>query len=206
MRRRLRRPLMSEPPPKPAGDDPGPPVLHRGKPADVSREHAAEPPAETAPSTAAPAAAPAPAPRTEAAENVTLPPAYREADEVPVPESRPQPGDNLVRKAAAAAFDFTEGLPNYVCQFFGGMIWAVGMTLNIAASGQASPAVAYGLGQGATLVAALWGVFVRREFRNAPRGTKPLLTLMFLCFIVGWALVIVSRLNLIHHSLGPLPK
>ncbi|MFZ1933409.1 MAG: hypothetical protein WCB27_17785 [Thermoguttaceae bacterium] len=90
--------------------------------------------------------------------------------------------------------------------FFGGMIWAVGMTLNIAASGQASPAVAYGLGQGATLVAALWGVFVWREFRNAPRGTKPLLTLMFLCFIVGLALVIVSRLNLIHHSLGSLPK
>jgi len=105
-----------EPPPKPAGDDPGPPVLHRGKPADASREHAAEPPAEAAPSTAAPAAAPAPAPRTEAAENVTPPPAYREADEVPVPESRPQPGDDLVRKAAAAAFDFTEGLPNYVCQ------------------------------------------------------------------------------------------
>ena len=69
------------------------------------------------------------------------------------------------------------------------------MTLNIAASGQASPAVAYGLGQGATMVAALWGVFVWREFRNAPRGTKPLLALMFVCFIVGLGLVIVSKLS-----------
>lgn len=77
----------------------------------------------------------------------------------------------------------------------GGMIWAVGMTLNIAASGQASPAVAYGLGQGATMVAALWGVFVWREFRNAPRGTTPLLGLMFVLFITGLGLVIVSRLG-----------
>lgn len=77
----------------------------------------------------------------------------------------------------------------------GGMIWAVGMTLNIAASGQVSPAVSYGLGQGATMVAALWGVFVWREFRNAPRGTTPLLTLMFILFIAGLGLVIVSRLN-----------
>lgn len=75
----------------------------------------------------------------------------------------------------------------------GGMIWAVGMTLNIAASGQASPAVAYGLGQGATMVAALWGVFVWREFRDAPRGTTPLLALMFILFIIGLGMVIVSK-------------
>jgi glucose uptake protein len=77
----------------------------------------------------------------------------------------------------------------------GGMIWAVGMTLNIAASGQVSPAVSYGLGQGATMVAALWGVFVWREFRDAPRGTTPLLFLMFVLFVAGLALVIVSRLQ-----------
>jgi glucose uptake protein len=98
--------------------------------------------------------------------------------------------------------DYFKGVAkDHLCGVLGGMIWAVGMTLNIAASGQASPAVAYGLGQGATMVAALWGVFVWREFRDAPRGTKPLLTLMFICFIIGLALVIVSRLNLIHYGL-----
>ena len=50
----------------------------------------------------------------------------------------------------------------------GGMIWAVGMTLSIVAAGKASFAVSYGLGQGATMVAALWGVFIWREFREAP--------------------------------------
>ncbi len=86
----------------------------------------------------------------------------------------------------------------------GGVIWAIGMTLNIAASGQASAAVAYGLGQGATMVAALWGVFVWREFRDAPRGTKPLLAAMFLCFIVGLGLVIASKAESPNKS--PLPS
>jgi len=77
----------------------------------------------------------------------------------------------------------------------GGMIWAVGTTLNLVASDQASPAVSYGLGQGATMVAALWGVFVWREFRSAPRGTTRLLAMMFVLFIAGLGLVIVSRMG-----------
>ncbi len=76
----------------------------------------------------------------------------------------------------------------------GGMIWAVGMTLSIVAAGKASFAVSYGLGQGATMVAAFWGVFIWREFRDAPRGTGRLLGLMFAGYIVGLALVIISRL------------
>ena len=51
----------------------------------------------------------------------------------------------------------------------GGMIWAVGMTFSIIAFGRAGPAISYGLGQGATLVAALWGVFIWQEFQEAPR-------------------------------------
>jgi glucose uptake protein len=101
---------------------------------------------------------------------------------------------------------FKGAAKDHLWGLFGGVIWGVGMTLNIAASGRASAAVAYGLGQGATLVAALWGVFVWREFRTAPRGTKPLLTLMFLCFIVGLGLVIASKMDLIHHAAGALPK
>ena len=75
----------------------------------------------------------------------------------------------------------------------GGMIWAVGMMLSIVAAGKASFAVSYGLGQGATMVAAFWGVFIWREFRDAPRGTGRLLGLMFAAYIAGLALVIISR-------------
>jgi glucose uptake protein len=74
----------------------------------------------------------------------------------------------------------------------GGMIWAVGMTLSIIAFGVAGPAISYGLGQGATMVAAAWGVFVWREFAAAPPGTASLLTLMFVCFIAGLGLIIAS--------------
>jgi glucose uptake protein len=76
----------------------------------------------------------------------------------------------------------------------GGVIWAIGMTLSIVAAGKASFAISYGLGQGATMIAAFWGVFIWREFRTAPRGTGRLLTLMFAGYIIGLALVIVSRL------------
>lgn len=75
----------------------------------------------------------------------------------------------------------------------GGMIWSVGMTFSIIAAGIAGFPISYGLGQGATLVAALWGVFIWREFREAPTGTNRLLGLMFAGYVVGLALIIVAR-------------
>jgi glucose uptake protein len=75
----------------------------------------------------------------------------------------------------------------------GGMIWNLGMSLSIIASGVAGFAISYGLGQGATLVAALWGVFIWKEFKGAPEGTNRLLTLMFASFVVGLALIVAAR-------------
>ncbi|WP_372948202.1 GRP family sugar transporter [Mariniphaga sp.] len=75
----------------------------------------------------------------------------------------------------------------------GGAIWSLGMTLNIIAAEQAGFAISYGLGQGATLIAALWGVFIWKEFKGA-KGVKGLLTAMFLFFVVGLTLIIVARL------------
>lgn len=74
----------------------------------------------------------------------------------------------------------------------GGMIWALGMTLSIIAFGVAGPAIAYGLGQGATMVAAAWGVFVWREFAAAPAGTSTLIAAMFACFLAGLGLIIAA--------------
>ena len=75
----------------------------------------------------------------------------------------------------------------------GGMIWNVGMSLNIIASPKAGPAISYGLGQGATLIAALWGVFIWKEFKSAPQGTNRLLGAMFVSYIVGLALIIAAK-------------
>lgn len=68
---------------------------------------------------------------------------------------------------------------------FGGIIWGIGNSLNLIAAGKAGPAISYGLGQGATLVAALWGVFIWKEFKNSPKGTGGMLAVMFILFVVG---------------------
>ena len=89
---------------------------------------------------------------------------------------------------------FRSSFKEHFWGWIGGAIWAVGMTLNVIASGVASPAISYGLGQGATLVAAIWGVFIWREFREAPKGTGKLLFVMFLCFVAGIGLIIAARM------------
>ena len=76
--------------------------------------------------------------------------------------------------------------------FLGGIIWCIGMSLNIIAAGKAGYAISYGLGQGATLIAALWGVFIWKEFKDASRGTNMLLALMFICFVIGLGLVVFA--------------
>jgi glucose uptake protein len=73
------------------------------------------------------------------------------------------------------------------------MIWSVGMMFSIIAAGKTSFAISYGLGQGATLVAALWGVFIWREFREASKGTNPLIALMFAGYVVGLGLIIIAK-------------
>jgi glucose uptake protein len=89
---------------------------------------------------------------------------------------------------------FSGAAQDHLWGIVGGCIWAVGMSLNIVAAGVAGPPVAYGLGQGATLVAAIWGVFIWREFRTARDGTNLLLALMFLSYIIGLMFVIIARL------------
>lgn len=89
---------------------------------------------------------------------------------------------------------FRKGTPwLHIVGILGGAIWGVGMSLSIIASGTAGPAISYGLGQGATMVAALWGVFIWREFKSAPKGTNNLLTAMFVFFVLGLGLIIYAR-------------
>jgi len=75
----------------------------------------------------------------------------------------------------------------------GGIIWGLGMAFSLIASGRAGFAISYGLGQGATMIAAFWGVFIWREFRAAPVGTAKLLAAMFACFLGGLALIVLAR-------------
>lgn len=65
----------------------------------------------------------------------------------------------------------------------------IALGLNVVASGVAGPAISYALGQGATLIAALWGVFIWREFRSAPAGTNRLVAAMLSAYALGIVLI-----------------
>ncbi len=87
---------------------------------------------------------------------------------------------------------FKGNLPIHLVGVLGGVIWGIGNSLNLIAAGKAGAAISYGLGQGATLVAALWGVFIWKEFKDSPKGTNGMLALMFLLFVSGIVLIIYA--------------
>lgn len=92
---------------------------------------------------------------------------------------------------------YAGGMKEHLSGILGGMIWGTGMTLSLIAGTVAlvGPAVSYAIGQGATMVSAIWGVFIWREFADAPNKAKKLLPLMFILFLAGLGLVAVAPLN-----------
>ncbi len=82
----------------------------------------------------------------------------------------------------------------HVIGILGGIIWCIGMSLSIISGEKAGFAISYGLGQGATMVAAAWGVFIWKEFEGVAQKTQNKIWMMFLFFIVGLGLIIYSRL------------
>jgi glucose uptake protein len=91
---------------------------------------------------------------------------------------------------------FTNGTTRqHLLGILGGLIFNTGFLFNLIASDKAGPAISYGLGQGATMIGAAWGVFVFKEFAGAPKGTNKMLAAMFVLFIVGLGMIVIARLN-----------
>jgi glucose uptake protein len=84
---------------------------------------------------------------------------------------------------------FRGGARLHAIGILGGCIWMAALSTNVIASSVAGPAVSYALGQGATLVAAIWGLFIWREFRAAPAGTDKYLGLMLAGYTIGLILI-----------------
>jgi glucose uptake protein len=81
----------------------------------------------------------------------------------------------------------------------GGIMWMAGTLSNFVAASasrqlQVGPAISYAIGQGATMVGALWGVLVWKEFAGGGRRVNWLLALMFLLFLTGLGAVSVAPL------------
>jgi glucose uptake protein len=98
----------------------------------------------------------------------------------------------LVGKPTSYAAYFKGRFATHLVGILGGLIWGLGNSLNLIAAGKAGPAISYGLGQGATLVAAMWGVFIWKEFSHASAQTRSMITAMFILFIAGLGLLIYA--------------
>ena len=90
---------------------------------------------------------------------------------------------------------FKGNAKTHLVGMLGGAIWCLGTAFSYIASGKAGAAISYALGQGAPMVAAIWGVFVWKEFKGAGKGVNRLLVMMFCLFIAGLGFIIASGGN-----------
>jgi glucose uptake protein len=76
----------------------------------------------------------------------------------------------------------------------GGLIWGVGTIANFVASyvPMIGPATSFSMGEGNTMISALWGVLVWKEFRGAGARVRLYLVLMFLFFLLGLTSIALS--------------
>ncbi len=90
---------------------------------------------------------------------------------------------------------FDGNFRSHLSGIIGGMIWALGTSLSLLAANKAGYAISFGLGQGATMIGAFWGVFIWKEFKGASKPVNTLLAFMFLLFTAGLALIIMAGNN-----------
>jgi glucose uptake protein len=68
-----------------------------------------------------------------------------------------------------------------------GAVWGIGTICSFVASyvPMIGPATSFSLGEGNTMISAIWGIFVWKEFDGAGNQVKILLAMMFLFFVLG---------------------
>ena len=75
----------------------------------------------------------------------------------------------------------------------GGLIWGTGTVFNMVAASLTGVAISYAVGQSAPMVAALWGVFVWKEFAGAGSRAKMYLAGMFVFYCL--AILLIAKAN-----------
>lgn len=95
---------------------------------------------------------------------------------------------------------FTGSMGQHAMGLLGGMIWMIGACANFsagAAQGEAKLGawVSYAFGQGAVLVSLICGMMIWKEFSGADGGTKRLLGILSLLFLIGLGLSALAPLN-----------
>ncbi len=88
---------------------------------------------------------------------------------------------------------FQTTLSNHMLGLLGGFLWGAAMVFNLVAASFTGVAISYAIGQSAPMIAALWGVFVWKEFAGAPGKAKMYLAGMFAFYCL--AIFLVARAN-----------
>ncbi len=96
-------------------------------------------------------------------------------------------------KAVTMKDYFAGDAKTHLTGMLGGFIWMGGMVISFMGAGAANPAISYALSNAAPVVAMIWGVFVWKEFKEAPKGTNKLIAAMFSLFIIGLISITLSN-------------
>jgi glucose uptake protein len=94
---------------------------------------------------------------------------------------------------------FRGNFKQHALGILGGLLWCAGAISNFTAASapksvHVGPAISYAIGQGATMVSALWGLLVWKEFAGAKQNVRMLLGVMFLLFLAGLTLISMAPL------------
>jgi len=87
---------------------------------------------------------------------------------------------------------FRGSFKSHLWGILGGSIWMLGMVVSFMSASEGST-IAYALSNAAPVVAILWGVFIWKEFKEAPKGTNAILATMFFLFVI--ALILIASSN-----------
>lgn len=94
---------------------------------------------------------------------------------------------------------FRGDLRKHLMGWAGGLIWYTGTLASFVAASapeevHVGPAISYAVGQGATMVSALWGLLVWKEFAGADARVRAFLILMLVLFVCGLGMVSMAPL------------
>ena len=88
---------------------------------------------------------------------------------------------------------YFDGKPRWhIFGLLAGAIWCTGTVCNFVSAGVVGVAISWGIGSGAPMIGALWGIFLWKEFKNGGRKANVLITSSLVLYILGVVMVATS--------------
>jgi len=92
-----------------------------------------------------------------------------------------------------SARGYLQGKPIWhLAGLIAGTVWCIGTVANFVSAGVVGVAVSWGIGNGAPVIGALWGIFLWKEFKNGGSKAKSLIALSMALYLAGVVAVAIS--------------